>query len=51
MKKLTEGNILKLIIQFTMPVLLGTHSRILYTCDIMMVGRFIDTESLAGGGS
>lgn len=52
MKKLTEGNILKLIIQFTLPVLFGNALQRIYTLvDIMMVGRFIDTESLAAVGA
>ena len=52
MKKLTEGNITKQIISFSIPLLLGTALLRLYTLvDTMMVGRFLGTDPLAAVGA
>ena len=52
MKKLTEGNITKQIISFSIPLLAGTALLRLYTLvDTMMVGRFLGTDSLAAVGA
>ena len=52
MKKLTEGNITKQIISFSIPLLAGTALLRLYTLvDTMMVGRFLGTDPLAAVGA
>lgn len=52
MKKLTEGNITKQIISFSIPLLAGTALLRLYTLvDTMMVGRFLGTNPLAAVGA
>lgn len=52
MKKLTEGNITKQIISFSIPLLAGTALIRLYTLvDTMMVGRFLGTDPLAAVGA
>lgn len=52
MKKLTEGNIFKLIFEFTLPILLGNALQRIYTLvDVMMVGRLINTQALAAVGA
>ena len=52
MRKLTEGNITKQIISFSIPLLAGTALLRLYTLvDTMMVGRFLGTDSLAAVGA
>jgi len=45
---LTEGNILKLIIAFAMPILAGQVFQSLYnSVDSIVVGRFVGTTALA----
>ena len=52
MRKLTEGNITKQIISFSIPLLAGTALLRLYTLvDTMMVGRFLGTDPLAAVGA
>ena len=52
MKKLTEGNITKQIISFSIPLLAGTALLRLYTLvDTMMVGRFLGTDPLVAVGA
>lgn len=52
MRKLTEGNITKQIISFSIPLLAGTVLLRLYTLvDTMMVGRFLGTDPLAAVGA
>lgn len=52
MENFTEGNIVKKIIKFVLPILLGIILQRFYNLvDTMLVGRFVDTESLAAVGS
>lgn len=52
MKKLTEGNITKQILQFMIPVLIGNSLQRLYTLtDTIMVGQILGTEALAAVGA
>ena len=51
-KKLTEGSILKAILLFAFPILIGNGLQRVYTLvDTMMVGRLLGTEALAAVGS
>ena len=49
---MTEGNILKELILFALPLLLGNVFQLLYnTVDTIVVGRFVGKEALAAVGS
>lgn len=50
---ITEGNIIKALLSFFFPILLGTFFQQLYnTVDAIIVGRFVGTQALAAvGGS
>lgn len=49
---MTEGNTLKLLLTFAMPVLLGNLFQQLYNvADSMIVGRYVGTEGLAAVGA
>ncbi|WP_407398157.1 MATE family efflux transporter [Treponema sp.] len=53
MNAITQGNILKALLRFFFPILLGTFFQQLYnTVDAVIVGRFVGKEALAAvGGS
>lgn len=52
MRKLTEGNITRLVLTFTLPFLLGATLQRFYTLiDMVMVGRFLGTNPLAAVGA
>ncbi|MEG1256045.1 MATE family efflux transporter [Clostridium sp.] len=52
MKDMTTGNEAKLIINFTLPLLIGSVFQQLYnTVDSIIVGRFLGTEALAAVGT
>ena len=49
---MTEGNILKQILLFTFPLLLGNIFQQLYnTVDVIVVGRYVGKEALAAVGA
>lgn len=49
---LTEGSPFKVILKFTIPILLTTFLQQLYsTIDTAVIGRFLGTDALAGAGS
>jgi putative MATE family efflux protein len=51
-RSMTEGNIYQLILEFAIPLLLGTLFQQLYSMvDTVIVGRFLGVEALAGVGS
>ena len=51
-KKLTEGDPQKLILAFTIPLILGNVFQQLYAfVDTFMVGRFLGVKALAAVGS
>ena len=51
-KDLTEGNPLKLIITFALPLFLGNLLQQLYNfIDTMIVGHFLGVDALAGVGA
>lgn len=51
-KNMTDGNPLKLIIQFSIPLLLGNLFQQTYNMvDAMIVGRYLGTDSLAAVGA
>lgn len=51
-KKLTEGNILKCILMFAFPILIGNGLQRVYTLvDTIMVGRLLGTQQLAAVGA
>ena len=50
--KMTEGNPLKLMIAFALPMILGNIFQQLYSMvDAMVVGRFVSTQALASVGA
>lgn len=52
MKSMTQGNVIKLIMGFAIPVLLGNIFQQFYTmADTMMVGQFLGVTSLAAIGA
>ncbi|MGN1063554.1 MAG: MATE family efflux transporter, partial [Alphaproteobacteria bacterium] len=52
MKEMTSGNPIKLILWFSLPVLLGNLFQHIYLIsDLMLVGRFLGLESLAAVGT
>ncbi len=50
---LTEGNIVKKLVQFCIPIMIGTLFQQLYnTVDVLVVGNFVGSEAIASvGGS
>lgn len=51
-RDLTEGNILKQILMFALPLMFGNIFQMLYnTVDSIVVGQFVGTEALAAVGS
>ena len=51
-KNLTEGNILKTMLIFAVPMILGNLLQQVYNiADTMVVGRFLGAEALAAVGS
>ena len=49
---MTEGNMVKQIILFTIPLLLGNILQQLYnTADVVVVGQFVSAAALAAVGS
>lgn len=51
MKNLTEGNSLKLIFLFALPLMFGNLLQQLYTMvDTMIVGQFVGVDALASIG-
>lgn len=51
-KDMTSGNIILLLIQFTIPLILGNLFQMMYnTVDSLVVGNFVSTEALAAIGS
>ena len=51
-KRLTEGNLYRLILEFAFPVFLSQVFQQLYnTVDSLIVGRFLGTEALAAVSS
>ena len=52
MKDLTKGNILKGLITFTLPLLLGNFFQVLYnTADTLIVGQTLGKNALASVGA
>ena len=51
-KNLTEGKILKTMLMFALPMILGNLLQQIYNiADTMVVGRFLGAEALAAVGS
>ncbi|MDO4615081.1 MAG: MATE family efflux transporter [Lachnospiraceae bacterium] len=51
-KDMTQGSIVKLILEFCLPLLVGNLFQMLYnTVDSLVVGNFVGTEALAAIGS
>ena len=52
LKTMTSGNIYRIIINFTIPIMLGNLFQLLYnTIDSIIVGRYVGFEALAAVGS
>lgn len=51
-KDMTTGNIILLLIQFSMPLIVGNLFQMMYnTVDSLVVGNFVGKEALAAVGS
>ena len=51
-RDMTQGSIVKLLIQFSLPLMLGNVFQMLYnTVDSVVVGNFVGTQALAAVGS
>ena len=49
---MTQGSIVKLLIQFSLPLMLGNVFQMLYnTVDSIVVGNFVGTQALAAVGA
>ena len=52
MKNMTQGNVMKLLLSFAVPVLLGNIFQQFYTmADTMMVGQILGVRALAAMGA
>ena len=51
-RDMTEGSILRHLVLFALPLLLGNIFQMLYnTVDVFVVGKYVGTEALAAVGS